>query len=174
MANTYELISSNTLASDITSVTFSSIPQTYTDLVIRYSARTNGGGIVGDTCNITFNSDTGNNYSRVTIRSNGSAGTSHIAANASSVNFHTNVNGSGGTANTFANIEIYIPNYTLTSTRPISVSNVQENNTATLAAVYSGASQYRGSSGISSITWDAPGSLFLTNSSFYLYGIKNS
>jgi len=173
MANTYTLISSNTLASDITSVTFSSIPQTYTDLVIRYSARTNGGGAVGDTCNITFNSDTGTNYSRVTMRSNGSVAASFIGANASSVNFHTNVNGSGGTSNTFASVEIYVPNYTSTSTRPISVSNVQEDN-ATRGDVYAGASQYRGSSAISSITWSAPGSLFLTGSSFYLYGIKNS
>jgi hypothetical protein len=173
MANTYTLISSNTLTSDTTSVTLNSIPQTYTDLVIKYAARTDGGGSVGDTCLVTFNSDTATNYSRVSIRGDGSTATSFISSNATSITLHTYVNGSGGTANTFASVELYISNYTATSSRPISVANAQENNSTT-AYVYGGASLYRGSSGISSINWSAPGSLFLTGSSFYLYGIKNS
>ena len=42
-ANTYTLISSNVLASSAATVTFSSIPATYTDLVLRVSARNNDG-----------------------------------------------------------------------------------------------------------------------------------
>jgi hypothetical protein len=38
MANTYTLIASNTLGASAASVTFSAIPSTYTDLVVRYSA----------------------------------------------------------------------------------------------------------------------------------------
>lgn len=173
MANTYKLIASNTLTSDITSVTLSSIPQTYTDLLIRYTARTDGGGAIGDTCNVTFNSDTATNYSRVTVRSNGGAVVTFVGTNSTAINTHTNVNGNGATSNTFSPVEIYIPNYTSTSRKPITVSNVNETNSTT-AYIFMGASQYRGSSGISSITWDAPGSLFLTGSSFYLYGINKN
>ena len=53
-ANTYTLISSNVLGSSAASVTFSSIPATYTDLVLRVSARTDA----DDTSLITFNGTT--------------------------------------------------------------------------------------------------------------------
>jgi hypothetical protein len=61
MANTYTLINSVTATSG-TSVSFTSIPQTYTDLVILVSAKstyTSGGGSVS--FSISFNSN-GSNY----------------------------------------------------------------------------------------------------------------
>ena len=42
MATTYNLISSNVLSSSAASVTFSSIPAIYTDLVLRCSTRGTG------------------------------------------------------------------------------------------------------------------------------------
>ena len=45
MATTYTLITSQTLASSAASVTFSSIPSTYTDLVLRVSARTDNAAV---------------------------------------------------------------------------------------------------------------------------------
>ena len=56
---TYTLISSNTLGSAAASVTFSSIPATYTDLKLVIVCQ----GSLGSDNNITFNSDTATNYS---------------------------------------------------------------------------------------------------------------
>lgn len=71
MASTYELIETTTLASSASSVTFSSITQDYRDLVLVVSAPDAGffaNGIV-----VRFNGDTGTNYYRVNMTSNGSS-----------------------------------------------------------------------------------------------------
>ena len=173
MANTYTLISSNVLASAAASVTLSSIPGTYTDLVLRVSARDNSTNAVGDTCNVTVNNDTSSNYSITFLRGSGTAAISAANSGVTSINSATDINGDSGTSNTFSSGELYFPNYTLTTSRPISVFNVNENNT-TAARIYAGASLYRGTSAITSIKLETPGQNFLTGSSFYLYGIKNS
>lgn len=64
VAATYELINSQTLGSANNTVSFTSFPSTYTDLVIiancKYNGTSTGGS--GD-LNVQFNSDTGTNYS---------------------------------------------------------------------------------------------------------------
>ena len=72
MAKTYEPISTQTLGTAPTTVTFSSIPQTYTDLVLVFNSKST-------TLNypyLTVNSDTGANYSRTYLAGSGSAATS--------------------------------------------------------------------------------------------------
>ena len=59
MAATYTPIASITLGAATSSVTFSSIPQTYTDLIVIFNGRTDG----DENTNLQFNSDTTNNYS---------------------------------------------------------------------------------------------------------------
>lgn len=61
MAKTYELISSYTVSSATTDVDFTSIPATYTDLVLRAKGGCNG--ISQAFPIIRVNSDTGTNYS---------------------------------------------------------------------------------------------------------------
>lgn len=59
----FESIATQTLGSNATSITFSSIPSTYKHLQIRYSGRQTGSGITDIT--LTFNSDgTSGNYSK--------------------------------------------------------------------------------------------------------------
>ncbi|NBQ97859.1 MAG: hypothetical protein EBU12_06490, partial [Microbacteriaceae bacterium] len=58
--NTYSQIASTTLGSAASSVTFSSIAATYTDLVIVVQAAVTAGSIA---LRMQFNSDTGTNYS---------------------------------------------------------------------------------------------------------------
>ena len=71
---TYSLINSQTLGSNQTTVTFSSIPATYTDLILVFtiSQVTNGGNDIF----MTFNSDTSSNYSRTYLLGDGSTATS--------------------------------------------------------------------------------------------------
>jgi hypothetical protein len=63
MANTYELIEAQTLGTTATSVTFSSIPGTYTDLKLVASVRTAWASDTNDQLlEFRFNGDTGSNY----------------------------------------------------------------------------------------------------------------
>jgi hypothetical protein len=70
MAATYEPIATTTLGSAASSITFSSIPATYSDIRLVLTAKdATGSGYV----KLTFNNDTGTNYSRTLIYGDGSA-----------------------------------------------------------------------------------------------------
>ncbi len=173
MANTYTLIASNTLSSSAASVTFSSIPSTYTDLVLKISARTTSTG-TQDTFAMQFNNTTAN-YSIIYIEGTGSSVSSGGLFNATTRTDVT-VTGNGSTSNTFSNIEIYIPSYTVSQNKPSSVFSVNERN-ASSAIMQVTANLWRNTATISSIKLDAltySGYNFVSDSSFFLYGIKNS
>jgi hypothetical protein len=72
MAATYTPIASITLGADAASVTFSSIPQTYTDLVLIMNGYT-----ASDYVYYQLNGDTAANYSRTHLFGNGSTATSN-------------------------------------------------------------------------------------------------
>ena len=178
MANTYTLISSNVLGSNTASVTFSSIPSTYTDLVLRASTRTSytADAYPRDTF-IRFNGDSATNYSVTRLGAQtGSAFSGRTSSASQGIIFEENTNAAASTANTFSETEVYIPNYLSTSNRAFSNFGVSENNDNTYPIIGATALLYRGGSAISSIFLSPQGGTanFLTGSSFYLYGIKNS
>ena len=174
MANTYTLINKTTVGSGgAASVTFSSIPQTFTDIKVVYSARLTGAYTAQQYgLNLSFNGSTSNFTNRYLYAS---AGTS--TASATSTNNLDTVPGASATANTFNNAEVYIPNYTsTTNAKSFSFDNGAENNSATnnwlelLAGLWNPGTQ----AAITSITLTAQASNLAEYSSFYLYGIKNS
>ena len=174
MATTYTLINSNVLTSSAASVTFSSIPATYTDLVLRISARSDNGA-VNDGLNMTFNGVGGTSYSRTMLRGNGSAATSVISSSTSSFQSAPNgVVGSTATSNTFGSIEIYVPSYLVSQNKPISYFGAGEDNNATAyMGVFAGL--FSNTSAITSIVCSpVNGSNLVSGSSFYLYGISNA
>jgi hypothetical protein len=69
-AQTYSPIATTTLGSSVLSYTFSSIPSTYTDLIMVFN------GTAGNNVSLQFNGDTANNYSSTRIQGNGSAASS--------------------------------------------------------------------------------------------------
>ena len=173
MANTYTLIASNTLGASTASVTFSAIPSTYTDLVLRMSVRTTSTG-VQDTFALQFNSTTAN-YSINYLEGTGSSASAGGFFNATT-RTDINVTGNGATADTFSNIELYIPSYLASQHKPSSVFSVNENN-ATAAVMQVTANLWRDTAAINTIKLDAltySGYNFVSGSSFFLYGIKNS
>ena len=174
MPNTYTLISSNVLSSSAASVTFSAIPSTYTDLVILYSARTDLSSS-GDAVNIKFNGSSVAEYSYTTIRGNGSTATSFRSSSDTRLTItNAGADGATATANTFGSVEIYIPSYTASQNKPSSVFAVQENN-ATGAFINPIANLWSNTSAITSIAFTSDNAAnFVSGSSFYLYGIKNS
>ena len=167
------LISSQTLASSAASVTFSSIPATYTDLVVRASIRTDNGSAADDT-NLTLNSDTTTNYSKTWLRGSGTAADSYRTSSSDPTAMGGRIDGNTATSNTFGSYELYLPNYLSTTSKPIGIFTAQEDNT-TIAYINAYADLYRGTSAITTFKL-APtyGTNFLTGSSFYLYGISSS
>lgn len=177
MPNTYTLISSNVLGSSAASVTFSSIPATYTDLVLRISARYSA-AVVSAQIQLQPNGNTtSTNYSQTAIRGTGSA--------ASSTNDSTSggraylpmgyIAGDSATSNTFGSVEYYIPNYAETTKKPMSGYSASESNTATISFVnYATAGLYHDTTALTSLVIKPSSDNFMAGSSFYLYGIKNS
>jgi hypothetical protein len=172
---TYTLISSQVLGSSAASVTFSSIPSTYKDLVLKTSIRTDYASTI-DYLFMTINGDTSAKYSWTRLQGNGSAATSGRQAAsaptpASGTIYFGFLDGNTTTSNTFANGEIYIPNYTSTTSKQISTYSATENN-ATQAFIDAFANLYTGTSAISSLLLQPQsGNNFVSGSSFYLYGI---
>ena len=171
MANTYTLIDKVILSSAQASITFSSIPSTYTDLKLLCSTRVSGSfGFAVANLNIQFNGSASNFTGRV-LGGNGSSASSTTFTTAPFVL----TNSSTATASTFSNNEIYIPNYAGSNNKSFSVDNVIENN-ATASWMEMFAALWSQTAAITSITIvdTLSGYNLVSGSSFYLYGIKNS
>lgn len=175
MPATYQLIASNTLSSSAASVTFSAIPATYTDLVLRYTARSDESGTTNANYMIV-NSETGNVYSDTYLYGYGSTTTSGRNTNTSNRAFLSYIGvDSGATSNTFSSVELYFPNYNSTTNKPVSLFGVSENNSSTTNVVNISAILLRITSGVTTINIAPPSANnFVSGSSFFLYGIKNS
>jgi hypothetical protein len=160
--STYSTIATTTLGSNVASYTFSSIPSTYTDLVLISFSKTT---ITGDNLFLEFNSDTGNNYSSTYLYGNGSSASSGRGSNQSTLLV--------GTADSaqFITIIANIMNYSNTTTFKSVLSRT--NDTAGLyPAVGARAGLWRSTSAINSIKIYVPnGGNLATNSTFTLYGI---
>jgi hypothetical protein len=82
MSATYEFITKQTLGAEAATVTFSNIPQTFTDLLIVSSARSARTVNLADNLNLRFNGDAGGNYSFRYLEGNGSAASSTSGSSA--------------------------------------------------------------------------------------------
>ena len=169
MANTYNLIASSTVgAGGASAIDFTSIPQTYTDLVVvcstRYTTGSNGGDI-----QIKLNTLTTNFTYRFLY------GTGSAAASSNGVDPLVGVNqGSTDTASVFGNTSIYIPNYASSNNKSISSDSVTENN-ATAAYMGLVATLWSNTAAITSVTLFNPTPrTFAQYSTAYLYGIKKN
>jgi hypothetical protein len=171
---TYELISTTTVSTPAYSFTLSSIPQTYTDLVLKISARSNYAS-AGHEMSIMTNSLT-TGYANRMLYVNGSSSASAAAAN----DKHTwagGVVGSSATANTFSNCELYFPNYSSTTlAKSMSCDVTTENNSASIGAMWINSGINTNTAAISSLTLYCWQSFinYVANTTFTLYGIKNS
>lgn len=172
MPSTYTLISSNVLSSSAASVTFSAIPATFTDLVVRLSGRSDESGATRSDLTLVVNG-TSANYSYTRLIGSGSAATSSRVSGTVSFGIGE-ISGAAGTSNTFASGEIYIPSYLASQNKQISSNIMQENNT-TSAYIRAYANLWSNTSAITSLAFTVNGGFnFVAGSSFYLYGIKNS
>jgi len=173
MATTYELIASVTVGSGgAANIEFTSIPATYTDLVVLLSARNIISGNF-HTLDFRMNGLTTSIYSARTIYGlNGSA----FSASETNITFAARQYGQGdsATANTFGNIEFYFPNYASSNNKSVSVDYATENN-ATEAILGLNAVLMASSAAITSLSFfDRSANNFMQYSTAYLYGISNA
>ena len=166
MANTYTLIASSTVGSGgAANIDFTSIPATYTDLVLKLSIRTDK-ATLGDVWLLKLNTSSANFTARW-IEGNGAS-----ASSGSSILYGALV-GSSATANTFNNTEIYFPNYAGNTNKSFSVDSVTENN-ATTAYQDLAAGLWSQTAAITGINISITSNNLVQYSTAYLYGIKNS
>ena len=158
MTSTYEKIATNTLGSATASVTFSSIAGTYTDLVVAI----NGATTADTSAFVRFNSDTGSNYSYTEMNGNGTSAASSRGSNQSETFF-----GNPRTSYSFqANLSIN--NYSNSTTYKTFLSRSGNSTGWTFAVV----GLWRNTAAITSVTFLASGTTWVSGSTFTLYGIK--
>jgi hypothetical protein len=157
MPSTYEPIATQTLGSATSSVTFSSIPGTYTDLVLVSSGTTSADVDVF----VTFNGDTGANYSRTFLLGDGSSAASGRS---------TGVSSYGGIyfLTSQSNNITQVMNYSNSTTYKTALSR----NTAPAVVTTALVGLWRSTAAITSMTLTTGSGTLSTGSTFTLYGIK--
>jgi len=153
------------------SISFTSIPQTYTDLVLKISSRgTNSGTAVA--YEISFNGNT-SNFSSIILGGNGSS----VFSYSNQPRRIGLTSAAGATASTFANGEIYIPNYAGSNNKSYSADAVSENNAennATSAEIAMFAGLWSNTAAITSVTLTPQFDNFAQYSTATLYGVTSS
>lgn len=173
----YESIQTVTVgASPVSTITFSSIPSTYTHLQIRGIAVANDSSTPSsaDYVKVTFNSDTGANYSWHPIHGNGSSASSAGYANYSSM-FLGWVNGYGSMANNVSPTIIDILDYKDTNKYKTcrSLSGYDFNGSGADQFISWWSGNWRSTAAISTITLEIRmGFQYKQYTKFALYGIK--
>jgi hypothetical protein len=169
--NSYESIATYTLSSFQTSITFSSIPSTYKHLQLRWIAKTDRAD-TDDVVYMTFNSDTGANYSWHILRGNGTAAIAGASTSASNIGIQYGASGSTGTTNIFTGGVLDVLEYANTNTFKTTRS-LQGLDLNGSGWIYFQSGNWRSTNAITSITLDQQyGSNFTQYSQFALYGIK--
>jgi hypothetical protein len=157
-----QLIAHQELASAAASITFSSIPQTFTDLYLVFSLR--GNQTVTRTAQLKFNTSTAG-FSTRTLLGNGSSASSFTATNR-----FAQIAGTDSTASTFTNDALYIPNYASAANKSFSIDHVRENN-ATASSQEITAGLWSNTAALTSVEIFPDVGSFVTGSSATLYGI---
>jgi hypothetical protein len=175
MAKTFDTIATYTVSGSSTaSYTFSSIPSTYTDLVVIASVRS------GTTANTTgfycqVNSNTGNTYDGFYLRGNGSVSATARFNAFIDPTFAApigNMVANSATAGTFSNHIINWMSYSNTTTyKTFLARSVSANNTAT-GYTEAVANMFFSTAAISSITFFPQAGNFASGSTISVYGIK--
>jgi hypothetical protein len=149
---TYDLIATTTLAASASSITFSSIPATYRDLIVVINAT----ATAANDLFMTFNSDSSNynmvRMGAVTAAAAQTQSTREVGLQRTGLSTHI----------------LQIMDYSATDKHKTTLSRT--NGSGDFVAAY--ASRYASTSVISTIVFTiADGSSFTSNSSFSLYGV---
>ena len=179
-SNTFTLIASSTVgAGGASSIDFTSIPSTYTDLCVKLSLRNDYPATYNTVVCYQFNNST-SGYSAKTLVGTGSAAASYSLTTLTVGGVVYGRLGDGGmptptqTSNTFLNGEMYIPNYTGSANKSFSYDYVPENNGTNVYNDELIAGLWSNTAAITSIKFAPYNGSFVQYSTAYLYGISKS
>lgn len=165
---TYEPIATTTLTGNAKNISFTSIPSTYTDLIIIMNYSINQ----PSSCWVRFNGNSATNYSFTELRGNGSSAYSTRGSNQTSSYFAFNVFPDTTPGNSIMNIL----NYSNTNTNKTFLTR-----TNAITGSYPGTAAYVGlwrqTAAINEITINMDGDAayyYLSGSTFTIYGVKAS
>lgn len=164
MADTMKALQTVTVgAGGASSISFTNIPQTYTDLVLKISARGTFAAVY-NTMLPTFFGSTAYQNSVLFFGS----GSSAVSAPRNPAN--PSATGSTATASVFSNGELYVQNYTSSSVKSFSIDNAQESNgTESYIELYAGV--LSSTDPITSLGVSTAAGTFVEHSTFTLYGV---
>jgi len=165
MANTFVKIASVTVDTPSSTIDFTSIPQTYTDLKLVFSLRSSRATYGDDDMYININGLTTNQTQRF-IQGSGSG----TPGSFTSSRWGVLVPASAATANVFGNGEVYISNYTSSNYKSSALDAITENNGAT-AYMRMTAALWSSASAITQLTLVCAAGNFVQYSTATLYGI---
>jgi hypothetical protein len=177
MANTFVALSQTTLTQNTSTVNFTNISQDYTDLMIYFAVRTDRSTAGPGYMTAQYN-DSIVGYPLQALSQNPadppySASAQYNVYAGGYISFSVNMDLTN--ANTFSNGFLYIGQYTSNKPKLANTVSNAENNDANLYAargIYAFKSTITGA--ITKISFTGGGANLMTNSSFYIYGIKNS
>jgi hypothetical protein len=176
--NTYEKIQTVTVGSGGQSeIEFTSIPSTYTDLIVQLSVRTNTSGTERDSIGLRINSDTGSNYTWCRMYGYTSSSKGADSQTTNYVAIGGLMPAASADADTFAGITFHFYNYASTSIKKLGHWMGGGHCTSTNWVSVTGSFEFNSTSAITSIkfyNFDNSSSLFTQHSSATLFGIKNS
>ena len=160
MTPTYEPIETFTASGVSTStITFSSIPQTYTDLVLVVNGQTSANVDIF----VRFNSDTASNYSYTTLRGLGTSASSVRNSNATSLGIL-----SGDPSAGFSTYITNIFNYTNATTYKTTVTRTNTGDrTGAIVGLWRATP-----AAVTTVQVRIDSGYFIAGSTFTLYGIK--
>ena len=156
MAKTYDPIATATASGSQAVITFSSIPSTFTDIILVISGNT-----VNSTAQLTFNNDSTALYSRTSLRGNGTSATSFLQSDLNCIPID------GSYSQPSQNAIIHVMNYSNATT--FKTSLVRSNNAG--AGIDQAVGLYRSTNAINrldvlmAVNWTS-------GTTFTLYGIK--
>jgi hypothetical protein len=168
MPATYDCIATTTLGSTASSITFSSIPSTFTDLVIIFSGQNSTSSNADVT--MVLNNDTSAAYSRMRLYSNGTTVSADRAINATSAEAVAYIGGSA-TSSMFASTQINILSYANTSVNKTWLLHWNSNGTSDAYSLM-GIGLYRSLSAITQIQFYPVSGNFVAGTTATIYGIK--
>ena len=156
ISTTYEPIATYTVPSSAGSYTFTSIPQTYTDLVMIFN------GVGGNNISLQFNGDTSSNYSATRIQGDGSTASSSRWSNTTSM---------FGPYAVAENVTIWqIQNYSNSTTYKTALA--KGGGAGTQVEAYVGL--WRNTAAITSLTVITPSANISAGSTISIYGIAST
>ena len=170
--NTYEAIATSTASGSSSTLTFSSIPATYTDLVFvaQYQCSANGGLF------IRYNNDSATNYSVVNMIGSQDTTATYSDPNEPYIWADTYYQGTGTVTTDRAIVKAQIMNYL--STSMFKTTLLRSDDVRTTASnhgtIYAGVATWRSTSAITQIDVLTAAGNFISGSTFSLYGIKEA